>query len=270
MSAEKIVVQCHCGKKYKAAAAKIGKKMRCKACGEPFEIQPVDGAADDDGDEDEDQPEEQWQVEDDTAARAADDEMPAPADEPVPDPTDDEPEQDVVPPPPVLPTNRAKPLRLSEDQPRTNPDELMDEISKPVLGKTVMVSLALHALLLGITSIGFAIQWYNDYDEFGVMSLSEQREMRREAEEAAKKAEQEAERERKRQERLKAAEAEAKRQQEVAGSGGQQGGGGAGPADADGDGRVSDVERETSEVITEIPEEPSIPDLDADLEALED
>ncbi|MHC4885217.1 MAG: zinc ribbon domain-containing protein [Planctomycetota bacterium] len=45
MSDEKIVVQCHCGKKYKASAAKVGKKMKCKACGEAFTVQPAGAAA---------------------------------------------------------------------------------------------------------------------------------------------------------------------------------------------------------------------------------
>jgi hypothetical protein len=35
------------------------------------------------------------------------------------------------------------------------PDDLMAEISRSTLGRTLIVSLAVHALLIGVTSIGF-------------------------------------------------------------------------------------------------------------------
>jgi len=186
---EKIVVECTCGKRYKATADKIGKKMKCKACGEPFEIQPVE-----------------------------DDEAPAAASREKADEQEDTAAPDEYAP--DLPAFKpAKRLKLAVDTPKVHPDTLMAEIARPAMGRSLGLSVVIHAVLLGITSVGFMIGYASDASKYGTWHLPTIREKKaretKEAEQAAKEAE--AEKLRKQRE-AEAAEKQAALQQRASGA----------------------------------------------------
>jgi hypothetical protein len=209
---DKIVVQCSCGKRYKAAADKVGKKMRCKACGEPFEIQPVE--------EDLPAPTDQEGAAEEAPAQAPAGEAPAAGAAAAGREAEAEGEDEYAPA--LADFRPPKRMKLDVDVPGVDPDSLMEEIAEPVIGRSLGISAVVHILLIVVTSVGFALQWRADAQEYGTWNLQaiaqKKEEARKEAERQAreaKAAELRAKEEAERKERL----AEKQQQQQAAGEG---------------------------------------------------
>jgi hypothetical protein len=243
MSADKIVVECSCGKRYKSSPEKIGKTMRCKACGSGFTVQPAGGAYPQIG---------AAGVEVATTPSVSATTVSEPG-EPGAFMGKEEDPQDVVdrPAPPPFKLKRAKRIHVDKDMKQKNPDELMSEIHKTRLGGTLAISIVVHIVLLAATSVGFTLGYIKDakkYETWDIALIEQAKEQeKKEAGEAKRKAEIE----RKRKEReAKLAQAEKEKQKALAEAKKRQ-------AEGGGDGE-SAVEKNVSEVIMERPSEPSL------------
>lgn len=235
MSAERIVARCECGREYKTTSDKIGKRLRCKACGNPFVVEPVE--------EGEPSP-----AKEPAPAKAAKAAKAAPVFA-VENP--DHPDEDWTPH--LEKFKRARRMRIKGDVPEVDPDTLMEPIAKPVLGKTLAMSFVLHVLLLGITSISFLIHYTSEARRLETWDWMEIKKLLKEEREAAEKKRREEEAEQRRQERIQKQQEEDKKKD-------------AERAKAESEGGGSDAEKELSnEIIEEVPGDSAVSfDLDAD------
>lgn len=146
------------------------------------------------------------------------------------------------------PDHRGPRLVVTQDKNIRQPDELMSEVGRSILSKTLVISFVAHVALLGLTSFSL----YSDWAEFGLMMPHEIKEVKKERRIEEDEARRQAEREQRvAEERERIAAREEARERQAA------------RADADtvGDERVPAVVEEATEVSDD---RPAAPDFSLD------
>lgn len=237
-SSNEIVIACTCGQRYRIPTEYVEQAFTCTACGSALQM-PAGASA--------------------MAAPSA--------------PTE---------PPPVAPAVpfeapvRAIDMRLGSNMAEADPDALMQEVRQSRMTRTILISLAAHILLVGLTSFGL----FADWARYGIMmpaAIQAEIKARDEAEQK-RKAQEEADRKDAAAKAGNAAQPESVQQDNAANPGVQATDGQAssppqtGTATAPGKGQpdartgTTDYERKILEVSNERPAKSPISGLDGDLD----